>query len=1015
MKTNYLRSFITIILFSATTFAFGIGAIKDIPGAQVVVPGKISDVPAYIRLNESASVSVSEFPMWASKYFGLAPEYNFHLINNSSDDIDFVHYRYQQTFNGIPVEGTMFILHTKNGKIISMNGELFNSISLKKNPSVSEQSALNRALSNINASIYKWQIPEEENYIKERNKNNAATFFPKGELVYVSGDGKLNNENLRLAWKFDVFAHEPESRNYVFVDAITGEVLLKKERIHTTDTPGTAITAYSGTRTIITDSFSGGFRLQESGRGNGVRTFNMLNGTNFANAVDFTDADNTWNNVNAQLDQYATDAHWGAEMTYDYYWLVHNRNSIDDSGFQLDSYVHYSANYANASWDGLRMRYGDGNGTYDPFTALDITGHEITHGVTEYSSNLNYSYESGALNESFSDIFGTAIEFYARPTNANWLMGADIGVALRNMANPNATGDPDTYEGTNWYSGTADNGGVHTNSNVQNYWFYLLTQGGMGTNDISSAYNVTGIGMSDAAAIAYRTNAFYLTPTSQYADARFYSIQSAIDLFGACTQQVISTTNAWYAVGVGSAFVFGVNTIFTANLTASCSVPFTVSFSNASTNAGTYLWDFGDASNSTQTNPNHTYTNFGTYTVTLIADGGACGSDTLTQTAYITITDLSPVSNGATVCRYSPATLTATGSPVISWYANSTGGIPLATGNTFLTTPITTGTTYYVESSIPGPSGYVGPVNNSFGGGGYHNNTSIQYLTFTVLQPCTLKTAWVNSGAAGNRDFQLWDNSGNPLNTYTVNVPNGQSTITLNIPLGVGSFRVGGSQMNLYRNNSGPNYPYSLNGLVTITGSSAGVNYYYYLYNWEVEAAGCITNRNSVPVTVALENQSAFNFTNVNNTYTFTDNSTNATQWFWNFGDLSTSTLQNPVHTYITPSGSYTVMHIVSDGTCSDTSYQTINVINGIVELQGIISVIYPNPAGDEVRIKHSEVRIRAIQIYDVIGQIVFSKQNEMPNTEPETVLNISELSPGVYSIEVIAGNRKGTGRFIKQ
>jgi PKD repeat protein len=281
--------------------------------------------------------------------------------------------------------------------------------------------------------------------------------------------------------------------------------------------------------------------------------------------------------------------------------------------------------------------------------------------------------------------------------------------------------------------------------------------GGTGVNDLGDAYNVTGIGMANAADIAFRTNTVYLTSISGYADARFYSIQSAIDLFGACTPEVIATTNAWYAVGVGGVFVFGVNVAFNANITTGCSVPFTVNFTNNSTNAGTFLWNFGDANTSTQNNPSHIYTNFGTYTVTLIGDGGACGIDTAVQTAYIVLTDQSPSAPGAQVCKGGTATLTATGTPTISWYANATGGTPLATGNTFTTPPIYFNTNYYIESNVPGTPGNLGPVNASFGPGGYHNNTSTQYLEFDVYQPCTLISAWVDAGASGNRTFQLWD------------------------------------------------------------------------------------------------------------------------------------------------------------------------------------------------------------------------------------------------------------------
>jgi PKD repeat protein len=369
----------------------------------------------------------------------------------------------------------------------------------------------------------------------------------------------------------------------------------------------------------------------------------MNTGTSYGAAVDFTDADNNWNNVNAQLDEYATDAHWGAEMTYDYFDIIHGRNSIDDNGFELNSYIHYDVNYNNAFWDGQRMTYGDGDGVDNPLTSVDIAGHEIAHGLTTFTADLVYNAESGALNESFSDIFGTCIENYAKPTDWNWTMGEDIGSAFRSMSNPGLYGDPDTYFGSNWASLTGgDNGGVHTNSGVQNFWFYLMVAGGSGTNDNSDAYTVTGLGFNDASAIAFRNLTVYLTQNSDFADARFFAIQSAIDLFGACTPEVETTTNAWYAVGVGVPYVATVTADFTAPTVSSCSAPFTVNFSNLSVNGISFDWDFGDGGSSTSSNPSHTYTSPGTYTVTLDVDGGACGTDNVVMTDFITIDNLLP-------------------------------------------------------------------------------------------------------------------------------------------------------------------------------------------------------------------------------------------------------------------------------------------------------------------------------------------------------------------------------------
>ena len=367
------------------------------------------------------------------------------------------------------------------------------------------------------------------------------------------------------------------------------------------------------------------------------------------------------------------------KKTYDYF-MTHGRNSIDGAGYQLNLYVHYSTNYVNAYWDGTRMTFGDGDGTYDPLVSLDITGHEITHGLTQNTSNLDYLNESGALNESFSDIFGVAVEYFADIPGADWTIGEDIGTAFRSMSNPNSYGQPDTYLGTNWYTGTADNGGVHTNSGVQNYWYYLLINGGSGTNDAGDVYNVTGQGRTVASAIAWRNNVVYLTNTSDYADARFYAIQSAIDLYGACTPQVIACTNAWYAVNVGNAFVSGVDAQFTNTNPVGCAVPFTVSFTNTSVNAGTYTWYFGDGGTSTLANPSHTYTTMGVYTVKLVADGGACGIDSLIRTNLVNINASNPCAVNIPASGTGPVQTTCTGTVYDNGgqygaYSDNTNGI----------------------------------------------------------------------------------------------------------------------------------------------------------------------------------------------------------------------------------------------------------------------------------------------------------------------------------------------------
>jgi len=576
------------------------------------------------------------FVDWAVYSLGIPSTSTLKVYKTESDELGFTHNRYKQYVNGYPVEGSMVISHSKEGKVKMVNGDYFLNFSANNIAALSEADALKFALKKVNAQKYMWEDKAFEEFERKANNDPEFSYFPKGELVYVHKNGTdYSADNMRLAYKFNVYAEVPLYRAYLFIDANNGEILEEQNLICYADVVGSAVTKYSGTQTMTCDNASGPFRLRETGRGNGIQTFNLNNGTNYGSATDFTNGSSTWTSTG--VDQAATDAHWGAEKTYDYFLQIHGLNSIDGAGFALKSYMHYSTNFVNAFWNGSYMTYGDGNGSsFTIMTALDVCGHEITHGLVSFSAGLSGG-EAGALNESFADIFGTNIENFSRPSNWNWKIGSDItasGNGIRNMQNPGLFGDPDTYLGTNWDTGLEP----HIDAGPSNFWYYLLCQGGSGTNDLGNAYSVTGQTMAKAKMIAFRGLTVYFTPSTSYNNARTYTEQAATDLYGACSAELSATSNAWYAVGVGGVPTNGAPVAsFSTGSIASCSMPVTVNFNNTSAGMQSCVWNFGDGSaTGTTASPAHTYTAAGTYTVTLTVTGCGGGSSNVT-TQVLTI------------------------------------------------------------------------------------------------------------------------------------------------------------------------------------------------------------------------------------------------------------------------------------------------------------------------------------------------------------------------------------------
>jgi thermolysin len=456
------------------------------------------------------------------------------LLGADIDDFGQTHVRLNQVQNGVPVFGGQLISHLDAASVLDVSGELFANVA-DTTPTFKATKAIAAAQAALGYT-------------------GALANAPTATLtVLPNQDGTAGS---KLVYQVELLVEDGSSatgRYEYFIDATNGAVVWSYNNMDTTAATGSGRSLYSGTVTINTDYTSGTYYLRDLSRSS-MLTYTMRNTT--SSGYYLTDTDNVWGTgTNSDEDSAGVDAHFGAAKTWDYYLAVHNRRGIDGNGYTMQNRVHYGNRYNNAFWNGSLMTYGDGDGTtFTSLVSIDVVGHEITHGLTERTANLTYSGESGAANESFSDIFGTAVEYYTGSVGGrtpDYQIGEDIytpgtsGDALRSMSNPGLYGDPDNYSIR--YTGTDDSGGVHTNSGIQNQAFYLLAEGG--TNR-TSGRTVTGITRAKAERIFYRALTVKLTPSANFKAVRTATLSAAADLYGSTSAEYNATAAAWTAVGV---------------------------------------------------------------------------------------------------------------------------------------------------------------------------------------------------------------------------------------------------------------------------------------------------------------------------------------------------------------------------------------------------------------------------------------------------------------------------------
>ncbi len=455
--------------------------------------------------------------------------------------------RFQQLYKGIPVEGAEYVVHSRNGELAVLKGRVAEGLDIDASLALPEDVALESALAEVDAEVYAWQTPAFEKGLRSAEELESA--FPKGELIIVRDPLSLDEApEYLLTWRFRIESAEPFNISIVYLDATTGELVKVLPGLQeASNATGTVHTVYNGTHTFSTRKRgfpNNDYILKDKTRGEfSVKHYSNVQswGWNLAGHID--QGSNTWSRREASV-------HWAVQEAHDYFKVAHGRNGVNGSNEEL----RIMANSPTSAYS------DDGSKSYMWFMntheALDVVGHEFTHGVIRHTSNLVYERESGALNESFADIFGTMVEReVVGDANYDWLMGNDFG-AIRSLQNPNTFGDPSIRGGLFWVnqvgcvpSGGNDNCGVHTNSGVQNRWYSLLVDGGT-----QNGVTVNGVGETAARRVAFRNMTIELFAGADYDDAREGAIDAAEALYGACSNVVEQVTNAWAAVGVGGTF-----------------------------------------------------------------------------------------------------------------------------------------------------------------------------------------------------------------------------------------------------------------------------------------------------------------------------------------------------------------------------------------------------------------------------------------------------------------------------
>ena len=449
------------------------------------VPVRISGILSEVSSKDAREIAMAFFKE-NKDIFGIrSAKEELSITKVKKDAHGWEHVTIQQVYKKLPVENKQIKVHMNKDKQIEVvNGNYQPNIDINTTPAISDTQAVAAARAAIN--------PKKEPMKK-----------PKSELVVYAFNGKNY-----LTWKIRIFSEDPLGDFIYYIDASNGEVI---------------------------DSYNNFKTLRDR------KTYDTNNSTNLPGTLKRSEGDA------AVEDAVLNAAHDNAGTVYNYYKNTYGRDSFDNAGATIISTVHYANNYNNAGWTGSQMVYGDGDGViFSPLSqSLDVVGHELTHAVTDNESQLVYRNQSGALNESLSDIFGVLMD------PGDWMVGEDVytpgtaGDALRYMDDPPKGNQPDHMD--DFVVTGNDNGGVHTNSGIPNKAAFLMAAGGT-----HHTISVLGMGRANMGKVFYEAQINWLTSNSDFMAARNATLDAVAAIFPGDLSKHNTVQNAWAAVGLGA-------------------------------------------------------------------------------------------------------------------------------------------------------------------------------------------------------------------------------------------------------------------------------------------------------------------------------------------------------------------------------------------------------------------------------------------------------------------------------